>query len=138
MKNATKKLVCSALFAALSVVFARLLAITPTPTSRFSFETIPLFLGGLCFGPVYGVMIGFVSDFAGSLLFSEFGYNPLLSISPMLFGLISGLLRLWLKREIRLWKIIVAVIPPIAIASILWQSLALAYLNSNSEALWGS
>ncbi len=136
MKNTTKKLVVGALFAALSVILARLLSIAPNPSTRFSFETITLFLGGICLGPFYGALIGFVSDLAGSLLFSEYGFNPIYSISPILFGFCSGLFRAWFKKDIKLWKIIVAFIPPIAAVSVLMQSFVLAYANSNGEALW--
>lgn len=136
MKNTTKKLAGSALFAALAVVFARLLGFAPTESMRFSLETVPLFLGGLCFGPVYGIMIGFVSDFAGSLLFSAYGFNPIYCLPPILFGLCGGLFRRWLLKEMSLWKFSVVLLPPVAVGSILWQSFVLAFVNSNGEALW--
>ena len=135
MVNTTKKLAGSALFAALSVVFARLLGFAPTESMRFSLEAVPLFLGGLCFGPVYGAMIGFVSDFAGSLLFSAYGFSPIYCLPPILYGLCAGLFRKWLQKGLPLWKIAIGFLPPVVLGSILWQSLVLAYTNGSGENL---
>ena len=75
----TKTLTYSALLAALSVVLARLFAIMPDESSRFSIEAVPIFLAGMLCGPIPGALVGFTADFVGCL-FTPFGYNPLFAL----------------------------------------------------------
>ena len=63
----TKVLANCALLAALSVVLARLIAVMPNESTRFSIEAIPIFLAGMLFGPIPGAMVGFAADFVGCL-----------------------------------------------------------------------
>ena len=136
MKNTTKKLAGSALFAALSVVLARLIGLMPEASMRFSIEAVPIFLGGLCFGPLYGAMIGFVADFVGCL-FSGFGYNPIFCLPPILYGLCAGLFRPLFLRKMSLWKIAVAFLPSVIFGSVLWQSFTLAKVyGGHGDTLW--
>ena len=138
MKNATKKLAGSALFAALSVVLARLFGLMPEASMRFSIEAVPLFLGGACFGPLYGAMIGFVADFVGCL-FSGYVYNPIFCLPPILYGVCGGLMALLFRKDMRLWKIAVGYLPPVLLGSIFWQSFTLASVYGDPEAtLWES
>ena len=53
-KITTKKLVCCALLAALSVVMARWLCFATPNGVRWSLDKFPLFLAGMLFGPVLG------------------------------------------------------------------------------------
>ncbi len=119
----TATLTTCALLTALSVILARFLAITPSESARISFETVPIFLAGMLFGPVAGALVGFTSDFIGSLLM--FGFNPMFCIPPILYGLCGGLFRPMLRKT-ELWRIAVAYLPPIIFGSWLWQSLALS------------
>lgn len=137
MKKTTKKLVGSALLAALAVVFARLFGMMPEASARFSIEAVPIFLAGLLYGPVYGAMVGFVSDFVGCL-FSPFGYNPIFCLPPILYGLCAGLFRPLVQRGISVWKIALAFLPPVALGSVLWQSFALALNYGKGDTLWES
>lgn len=133
MEKTTQKLVGSALLAALSVIFARLMGMMPSESARFSIEAVPIFLAGLLYGPLYGSLVGFSADFVGCL-FSPYGYNPLFCLPPILYGLFGGFLRLFLlKQEIRLWKLALGLVPPVLFGSILWQSFVLA-LTYGSEA----
>ena len=80
----TKTVSFCALFAALSVVFARLIGLMPDAASRFSIEAVPIFLAGMFFGPLAGGMVGFVADFVGCL-FSPNGYNPVFCVPAVLY-----------------------------------------------------
>lgn len=137
MNKTTQKLVGSALLAALSVVFARLVIPMPNAFTRFSIEAVPIFLAGMLYGPLFGSMVGFTADAVGTL-FSGFGYNPLFCLAPVFYGLCGGLLRLLLRERVSLWRIAVGYLPPVLLGSVLWQSLPLAVVYGSQETLWQS
>ncbi|MCI8514785.1 MAG: folate family ECF transporter S component [Lachnospiraceae bacterium] len=92
-KRNTQKLVLSGLLAALSILLTRFLVVYLTESIRISLGNIPIMLAGLWFGPFAGVLVGFSADFIGANLFSGFGWYAPMALTPMLFGLISGLCR---------------------------------------------
>lgn len=120
-----RALVCCAMMVAVAVVLARLMSVVPDESSRFSIESIPIFLSGLLFGPVAGAVVGFTSDLIGCLL-SPFGYNPLLCFPPILCGLFAGLFQKYLVKKVSIPRLAVAFLPYILFGCILWQSFALA------------
>ena len=121
----TKTLTYSALLAALSVVLARLFALMPDESSRFSIEAVPIFLAGMLCGPIPGALVGFTADFVGCL-FSPFGYNPLFCVPPILYGLCGGLFRHFLAKGVNIPRLALSFLPPVLLGSILYQSAALA------------
>lgn len=135
--SATRKLVVSALLCALNVVFARFFTVMPSAISRFSIEAVPVVLAGYFFGPTSGMMVGFVGDTAGCL-FSAYGWDPILSVSPMLLGLFSGLLRPLVYRAKKpwdIWRVILTVLPAKALGSVLWTSQCLIWLGFSKKSL---
>lgn len=123
----TKTLTFSALLAALSVILARFLVITPNESTRFSLEAVPIFLSGVLFGPVLGAMVGFTADFVGCL-FSPFGFNPIFSLPPILYGLFGGIFRRYLSAKPNPFRLFVSFLPPVVLGSLLYQSAALALM----------
>lgn len=123
----TKTLAYCALLAALNVVLSRLIGLMPNASSRFSIEAVPLFLAGMFFGPVAGGMVGFAGDFVGCL-FSPFGYNPIFSVPPILYGVFGGLMRRYLSANVSIPRLAVAFLLPVVLGSILYQSATLAYM----------
>ena len=123
-KFSTKTLTTCALLTAMAVILARFVAITPSETTRISFEAVPIFLAGMLFGPVAGVLVGFVSDFIGALM--SFGFNPIFCVPPILYGLCGGLFRPMLWKADSLWRVALAFLIPVVVGSLLWQSGALA------------
>jgi ECF transporter S component (folate family) len=123
----TKTLAYSALLAALSVVLARLVIPMPAADTRFSIEAVPIFIAGMLFGPIPGALVGFAADFVGCL-FSPFGYNPIFSIPPILYGLSAGLFRYFLCSKISPLRIGLGLLPPVVLGSIVYQSLTLSYM----------
>ena len=101
-RMATRVVATCALLCALSVVFARFTTVMPSAISRFSIEAVPIALAGYFFGPIAGLMVGAVSDTVGCL-FSGYGWDPVLTVSPMLLGLFAGLLRPVLYRMEKPW-----------------------------------
>ena len=133
----TRALVTCALLAAISIVLARLSIPMPNTTTRFSIEAVPVFLAGMLFGPVPGMLVGFVSDAVGCL-FSHYGYNPLFCVPPLLYGLCGGLFRPLLARKMRIWTIALAFLPAIVLGSILYQSWSLAFVYNSKGTLRAS
>lgn len=123
----TKTLAYCALLAALSVVLARLVIPMPAADTRFSIEAVPTFLAGMLFGPLPGALVGFVADFVGCL-FSPYGYNPLFSLPPILYGLFGGIFQRFLCQKISPLRLGLGMLPPVVLGSILYQSLTLSYM----------
>ena len=133
----TRALVTCALLAAISVVLARLIIPMPNSTTRFSIEAVPVFLAGMLFGPVPGMLVGFVSDAVGCL-FSPYGYNPLFCVPPILYGLCGGLFRPLLARKMRIRTVALAFLPAVVLGSILYQSWSLAFVYNSKGTLRAS
>ena len=133
----TRTLILCALLAAITVVLSRLIIPMPNATTRFSIEAVPIFLAGMLFGPVSGMMVGLVSDAVGCL-FSGYGYNPLFSLPPLLYGLCGALFQPLLVRKMRIWTISLAFFPAVLFGSILYQSWALAFVYNSQGAFAAS
>ncbi len=133
----TRTLISCALLAAITVVLSRLIIPMPNATTRFSVEAVPVFLAGMLFGPVPGMLMGLSADVVGCL-FSGYGYNPLFSIPPLLYGLCGGLFQPLLVGKMRIWTIALAFFPAILFGSILYQSWALAFVYNSQGALAAS
>ena len=123
----TRTLVYCALLAALSVVLARLIIPMPDPTTRFSIEAVPIFMAGMLFGPLAGGLVGFAADAVGTL-FSGFGFNPLFCVPPIMYGVFGGIFRQYLGKKVSVLRLILALLPPVVLGSILYQSFTLAYV----------
>jgi len=132
----TKNLAYCALLAALSVVLARLIIPMPDESTRFSIEAVPIYMAGMLFGPLAGGLVGFVADFVGCM-FSGYGYNPLFCIPPILYGVFGGVFRYYLARKVTVPRLIVGFLPPIILGSILYQSVALAYVYYSATFMEG-
>ncbi len=133
-RMATRTLACCALLAALSVVLARLFSLMPEESSRFSIESIPIFLAGIFFGPLAGGLVGFVADFVGCL-FSPYPFNPLFCLPPILYGVFGGISRGLLGKKVTVPRLLLGLVFPVVLGSILYQSFALAYVYY-SETFW--
>ena len=122
----TKVLTTCALLVAMQVILARFVAISISEDTRISFEAIPVFLAGMLFGPVAGMLVGFISDFIGAIL--SFGFNPIFCVPPILYGLCGGLFRPAIQRSESVLWIALAYLPAVVLGSILWQSFALTWV----------
>ena len=123
----TRILAYCALLAAVSVVLARFVIPMPNDSTRFSIEAVPIFIAGMLFGPLPGALVGFTADFVGCL-FSPFGYNPIFSIPPILYGLFGGIFQHFLGKKINIPRLVLAFLPPVILGSLLYQSATLAYM----------
>ena len=131
---ATKTVAFCALLSAISIVLARLLSFTPVAEVRLSLDKFPIFLAGMLFGPLAGVMVGFVADFIGCLL-SPFGFNPIFTLPALLYGLFGGFFRPLLARKLNLGWLALAYLFPVTLGSWLYQSATLAFVYSSTTFL---
>lgn len=136
-RSDTRRIAICALLCALNVVFARFFTAMPTSVARFSVEAVPVLLAGYFFGPVSGMMVGFLGDMVGCL-FSPYGWDPLISLSPMMVGLFAGLLRPLVRnaRGFRdIWRVALTILPAKALGSVYWTSQCLVWLGYSSKGL---
>lgn len=122
-----KALTSCAVLCAVTVVVSRIMSLVPNEASRYSIEAVPIFLSGLLFGPIAGSFVGFASDFIGCM-FSPFGYNPIFSLPPILYGLSAGIFAGYIKKSSSALRIAIAFAVPIILGSVLWQSFALSLI----------
>lgn len=133
----TRTLSTCALLCALNVIFARFMTVMPSAVARFSIEGVPVVLAGYFFGPVAGMLVGFVGDTVGCL-FSGYGWNPIISITPMMVGAFAGILRplvYKLKSPVDIWRVAVTVLPAKVLGSIYWTSQCLVWLGFTKKGL---
>ncbi len=133
----TRQVAVCALLCALNVVLARFLTVMPSGTVRLSVEAIPIVLAGYFFGPVSGMIVGFMGDTIGCL-FSPYGWNPLICVSPMLVGAFAGILRplvFHVKKPVDIWRVLATLLPGKLLGSVLWNSLCFIWLGFSSKGL---
>ena len=131
----TKTMTALALLIALSVVLTRFLSYAPEGPLRMSIGNMPIVLAGILFGPIGGALAGFVADVVGASL-QGFGINPLLIPTPILMGLIPGLLRPILSKQPASYlKFVLVAILPYLIGSIGYQSYILYTMYGGSYPL---
>lgn len=102
-----RMLILAGMFASMGVVLKHF-ALT-TYEFRFSFYDIPLFLGGMFLGPVFGLMIGFVVDWVYVLTSPwAFSFN-FFTLSAMTWGLMGGLF-FYLPKTLSVKKLAVIIV----------------------------
>ena len=104
-----KAMVASALFAAISIVLGKFLAISVGDTLRFSFENLTIILSGILFGPVIGASTALIADIIGCIL-RGYAINPILTFASVFIGFSAGAVYYTLKKfnnHIRILLIII-------------------------------
>jgi len=93
--NQTKIIVHCALFIALGVLLGGALNIPAfmlgTYSMKIGFGTLPVILAGVAYGPLYGGIVGGITDVLQALIFPKGAFVPWFTIIGILFGLIPGL-----------------------------------------------
>ena len=88
---APRRLTTMAVFIALQIVLARFAGIQVSEGLRVSFEAIPIILAGIWLGPMAGFVVGFLSDFVGTVISGYGVYFLPFAITPILNGVLPGL-----------------------------------------------
>ena len=129
MKNrTTRTLVSLALLCAMQIILARFCVIWITNSIKITFEAIPILLAGILFGPVAGALVGAASDILGSAFLSGLGWMPQLTVTPLLLGLLPGLLRNFLLKKPNLPRFFAVCSPGFVLGSMIWTTCWLSAL----------
>ena len=128
-----KSLATMALLCAMSVVLGTVLSIKAIPlggtyTLNIALNLLPVQFAGLLFGPLSGLLVGFVADFFKWLLYPVGAYHPGFSLSMAMMGFIPALtvqlLQHWQTRGEPLWICMAHEPSPSLFARVsLWQLL---------------
>lgn len=110
--NNTKKLVLTALFAAIGVVLPQAFHMIPNAGSVILPMHIPVLIAGFLVGPVYGLACGILTHLLSHLIFSmpPAPVLPGMLCELAVYGLMSGLLNKVIKMENQLAKAYVVLI----------------------------
>ena len=127
-KLATKTLVILALLSAISIILSRFCVIYFTDQLRLSFGNIPILIAGLLFGPIAGAMVGGITDIIGAAMLSGFGWYPPLTLTPILMGFIAGILRNFVMRNTKFYRVAITTLIANAIGTMIWSTLSLSWL----------
>ncbi len=104
--SVVKRMTLLAMLASISSVIKIIFQATTGPAARLTFYELPLIIAGSVFGPIYGMLAGFISDIG---YMTTYGYGfSLMTISAMMWGAVSGVVLY--KRTITLKRIIIVVI----------------------------
>lgn len=98
-----KKITLAALFMVLSLILSRASVYVPifgAPLMRFGLGTIPIVLGSLLLGPLYGAVIGGLADLIGALAFPVGPYFFGFTLDSMLLGVMPWLV-LFIAKKIK-------------------------------------
>lgn len=126
----TKAMVVLAVLTALSIVFDRLLSVSIGTNIRIHLGIVPVMLAGIWFGPIAGGLVGGLADFLGASVLSGYGFFPLLIISPILKGVIPGLMRR-LAIGGKLLNVSLVVLVTTVVAALCVTPLVLSYMYGN-------
>lgn len=124
-KNRIKRICLGGILAALSIVFGKLLAFNIGELFRISLENLPIILGGIFLGPIYGMIVGMVADLVGCLIVG-YTVNPLITLGAMAVGLVSGVVAKMLHGEKRI-RAFLSVFLSHLIGSVLIKSAGLSW-----------
>ena len=108
-KLSVKTITISGFLIALNVVLSRIVSIPGV----INFGGFPIIFGGIVLGPVVGGIIGLVGDIFSHIVRPIGPYMPHFTLTSALTGIIPGILTMVLKndlKELKLWKIFVAIL----------------------------
>lgn len=87
-----QKIALASVLTALSIVIDIMFKmIAMSPVFGFPFYAIPIVLGSILLGPVFGMIMAFTGDFFG-MINSPYPYLPLFALAALAWGAIPGLL----------------------------------------------
>lgn len=127
-KITTQKLVLTAFLVAMYVVINRFLSLT-TWDVKIGFSFIPVVIGAILLGPIYGGVVGGLGDFIGAILFPFGPYFPGYTATAFLMGWWYGVI---LKKEQNMKNILIAIIPAEIVCSLILNTLWTALVYGTS------
>lgn len=121
-----KTMILVGIFAAISILLGKFLAISIGETLRFSFENTTIILSGMLFGPITGAVTGLVADLLGCLL-RGYSINFIITFGAVSIGFLAGLFSYRKKSTI---NIILSVIISHVLGSVIIKTFGLSIVLS--------
>lgn len=89
-KKLIRNITVAAMLIALTIIFEKLIVIQLPPFIRIGIGSIPVVLGSIVLGPLFGAVIGVTADVVGFFLFdiTGYAYTPFVTISFLLLGVL--------------------------------------------------
>lgn len=134
MKIDSKKLTIVALFISITIILTRFISID-TPFLRVSIGAVPIYLGSLLLGPIYGLIIGAVSDLLGYVIKTTGVYFIGFTINASIKGLIPGLFIKYYDKNRSWFRIFLIILPIEIITSLILTPLWLSILMKKAYIL---
>ena len=128
LKLDTYSLTAMAMCVALEIVLSRFLSIQ-TPITRLGFSFIALALAGMLLGPVKAGVVGCVADLIGIFLFSGYTFNPGITLTAILTGVLFGL---FLYKRPSVIRCVMAAVLHQVVLSLLLNTLWLALMYGST------
>lgn len=129
MKLNTRQMTHAALLVAVSIVMTRLGSLMIGGIIRLSFGGIPIYMGGLLFGPVVGGMVGALADGLGYFI-NTFGaaFAPQIFFASVFRGIIPPLAARLVPGKNWYWKVFVAILLTEIVSGLLLTTWGLSLL----------
>lgn len=93
------KLSLAALFISLSIILTRYASITPLPSIRIGFGSLPIQVAGIFLGPITGGLVGLIADPLGFVMNPQGTYHLGFTLSSVLNAVIPGLLAMTVRQR---------------------------------------
>lgn len=127
--GSVRKLTFAAMLAAISVVvgiFCKTYLNFGNGLLRLSFESLPVIVSGIAFGPIIGGFVGFVADIVSySLSVQAFAISPIITFAATLLGVIPGIITRYIFKKRSRAAIIVSGIFAHLISSVIIKTVGL-------------
>ena len=109
-KDWTLRITYDGLLAALCAILGSVAAIDIS-IAKLTFENVPIVIAGLLFGPVDGMLVGFVGTFLSQLLRYGLEASTMLWVAPYVFsGLAVGIGAMICRFRPKIWQLIIIMI----------------------------
>lgn len=128
MTENTKRIAVLGMLVAAQVVAGRLISI-PTPIVTIGFIFLPLAMGSMLYGPVWGAAAAALGDILIAAL-SPYGYYPPMTLTAILSGAIYGIFLYQKPANIK--RIILCVVTESLLASVLLQTYWITQLSGKA------
>ena len=125
-KNRIKRICLGGILAALSIVFGKLLAFNIGELFRISLENLPIILGGIFLGPIFGAVVGMVADLVGCLMVG-YTINPVITLGAVAIGSISGIVSRLTKNISTGKRVFLSVLSAHIFGSVIIKSIGLSW-----------
>ncbi len=129
--KSTRRVVICAMLTALGTVLGGLLSVPAMPLGSYTLKiglgVLPVIAAAVLYGPLYGGIVGGLTDLIQALVFPKGSYMPWFTVIGVLFGVVPGLFFMNGQRP-TLKRIFAAVFTGQTVCSVLLNTMLLVWL----------